>query len=83
MVLDSFFSNVQQPHSEILSRQDAKAQSDGLRPVIPSKCEGSKKDFSRSVEMTKRFLLASFAALRESSFSDSVSQNPTENFKPF
>jgi len=29
------------------SRQDAKSQSDAPRRVIPSECEGSKKDFSR------------------------------------
>jgi len=30
----------------IISRKGAKTQSDGLKPVIPSECEGSKRDFS-------------------------------------
>jgi len=34
------------PQRILFSRQDAKTQSDGPRPVIPSECEGSKKDFS-------------------------------------
>ena len=32
--------------SGFFSRQGAKTQSDGPRPVIPSESEGSKKDFS-------------------------------------
>ena len=40
------FTTQQKPQT---TKNHKRSQSDGLRPVIPSECEGSKKDISRSL----------------------------------